>query len=118
MHCSTAGNDYSSMNGQLVFQPETGNQTECLNVSIISDEILEFDEFFSVMLVNGSVRVVLSQPVTTVIILDDDSKLRSLKLQCIFTNSSLNCCRCRGCLPRASVHCWRVRWLRKCLYQC
>ena len=51
------------------------NQPQCVDVSIISDEILEVNEFFSVMLVNGSVRVDLSQPVTTVTILDNDSKL-------------------------------------------
>ena len=51
------------------------NQPQCVDVSIISDEILEFNEFFLVMLVNGSVRVDLSQPVTTVTIFDNDSKL-------------------------------------------
>lgn len=63
------------MNGQLVFQPEMVNQPQCIDVSIVSDEILEFDEFFSVILVNGSVRVVLSQTVTTIIILDNDGRL-------------------------------------------
>ena len=58
------------------------NQPQCADISIISDEILEVNEFFSVMLVNGSVRVDLSQPVTTVTILDNDSKLINLKSNC------------------------------------
>ena len=82
-----AGSDYFTMNGQLIFQPEMANQPQCVDVSIISDEILEVNEFFSVMLVNGSVRVDLSQPMTTVTILDNDSKLMNLKWNC--TDSSL-----------------------------
>ena len=74
-----AGSDYNTMNGQLLFQPEMANQSQCANISIISDEILEVNEIFLVMLVNGSVRVDLSQPVTTVTILDNDSKLINLK---------------------------------------
>ena len=75
------------MNGQLLFQPETANQPQCADISIIGDEILEVNEFFSVMLVSGSVRIDLSQPVTTVTILDNDSKLMNLKWNC--TDSSL-----------------------------
>ena len=71
----TAGSDYFTVNGQLVFRPEMANQPQCVDLSIISDETLEVNEFFSVMLVNGSVRVDLSQPVTTITILDNDSKL-------------------------------------------
>ena len=66
------------MNGQLVFQPEMVNQPQCVDVSIVSDEILEINESFSVMLVNGSVRVVLSQTMTTITILDNDGKFMNL----------------------------------------
>ena len=75
----TADSDYSTMNGQLVFQPEMANQPQCADLLVINDEILEVNEFFSVMLVNGSIRVDLSQPVTTVTILDNDSKLMNFK---------------------------------------
>ena len=78
------------MNGQLVFQPEIANQPQCADVSIISDEILEFNEFFSVILVDGSARVDLSQPVTTVTILDNDSKLLTLKWNCTDLSSLIH----------------------------
>ena len=78
MDCHTyltaAGNDYSTMSGELLFQPEVSNQPQCADIPIFNDETLETNEFFLVVLVNESVSVDLSQNVTAVTILDDDSK--------------------------------------------
>ena len=71
------------MSGELLFQPEVSNQPQCADIPIFNDETLETNEFFLVVLVNKSVGVDLRQNLTTVTILDNDSKC--IKLHCSYT---------------------------------
>lgn len=70
-----AQEDYIPIESALSFTQQTSSQ-QCTNVSIVDDIILENTEQFFVSLasINPSVPVVVSTPVATVNIVDDDSK--------------------------------------------
>jgi len=59
----------------LLFQPETANQLQCTNITIINDMVLEVDEVFFVVLSSSEPRIIVNPNTSIVTILDDDSTL-------------------------------------------
>lgn len=58
-----------------LFQPETANQLQCTNITIINDMVLEVDEVFFVVLSSSEPRIIINPNTSVVTILDDDSML-------------------------------------------
>lgn len=58
-----------------LFQPETANQLQCTNITIINDMVLEVDEVFFVVLSSSEPRIIINPNTSIVTILDDDSTL-------------------------------------------
>lgn len=58
-----------------LFQPETANQLQCTNITIINDMVLEVDEVFFVVLSSNEPRIIVNPNTSVVTILDDDSML-------------------------------------------
>ena len=56
----------------LTFDPGAGILQECANISITSDEILEEDEAFDVVLTTNDTDVMIRPNSATVTIVDDD----------------------------------------------
>ena len=66
--------DYQAMELNLTFVPDlVTSRTECVNISISADEVVEDSESFDVLIVSSD-PVVFSVNETTVAILDDSSK--------------------------------------------
>ena len=63
------------MTAQHMFQPETANESQCINVTISRDVILEDDESFFVVLDSSEPRIILNPNTSVVTILDDNSML-------------------------------------------
>ena len=63
------------MTVQRTFQPETANQSQCINITIRSDVVLEDDESFFVVLDSSEPRIILNPNTSVVTILDSNSKL-------------------------------------------
>ena len=64
------GNDFSVARN---FTPGTRNGSmECLQVRIIDDNALEYNQSFPVKMTTSNSDIVLKRPQTTVIIVDDD----------------------------------------------
>ena len=59
--------------GTLTFEPLTSSQ-QCINVTIIPNNILEGEESFSVQLIPTNEETVIMVPSSTVSIMDQDSK--------------------------------------------
>ena len=74
---STAQTDFelNPITAQRTFQPETANQSQCINITIRSDEVLEDDESFFVVLDSSEPRIILNPNTSVVTILDSNSKL-------------------------------------------
>ena len=74
---STAQTDFelNSMTAQCTFQPETANQSQCINITISRDVILEDDESFFVVLNSSEPRIILNPNTSVVTILDNNSML-------------------------------------------
>ena len=74
---STAQTDFelNPMTAQHMFQPETANQSQCINITIRSDVALEDDESFFVVLDSSEPRIILNPNTSVVTILDSNSKL-------------------------------------------
>ena len=77
VHCdsSIAVADFTFSSDALTIPP-TG-QMQCSNVTILDDAILEGTETLTLQLSTSSPRVEIANSTATVIIQDDDSKLRS-----------------------------------------
>ena len=69
----TAPDDFLSTNTQLFFQPD-GIHVQCVNITIVSDSILENNESFLANLTTDDAAVILSPSMATLAILNDDSK--------------------------------------------
>ena len=74
-HPATAGDDYTANSGTLSFDSDT--TTEWIEVTVVNDELDEYDEVFFVRLTNPSSSIVLSgfthaDPVGIGHIIDDD----------------------------------------------
>lgn len=70
--------DFGSTLQSLEFEPAQGNMPHCVNISITPDDVLEFDEMFTLQLSTNEPRAVLLNPnSSTVTIFDDDSKIIS-----------------------------------------
>ena len=73
--------DYASFETELLFQAGPANSTQCANLSIVDDVVLEGIEVFpgalQLLNIDQSGAVVLSQPLTVaeLTILDNDSML-------------------------------------------
>ena len=63
------------MTPQHMFQPETANQSQCINITIRSDVVLEDDESFFVVLDSSEPRIILNPNTSVVTILDNNSML-------------------------------------------
>ena len=74
---STVQTDFklNPITAQCTFQPETVNQSQCINITIRSDVILEDDESFFVVLDSSEPQIILNPNTSVVTILDSNSKL-------------------------------------------
>ena len=74
---STVQTDFelNPITAQRTFQPETVNQSQCINITIRSDVILEDDESFFVVLDSSEPQIILNSNTSVVTILDSNSKL-------------------------------------------
>ena len=63
------------MDSLITFQPDGQSTTECLDIPIIDDNILEANEMFTVELqsTNPSVTINLAASSAMIVIMDDDS---------------------------------------------
>ena len=70
---SSANADFNTTTRELEFGPQSSEQQQCVNITIITDALLEFDEVFSVVLTSSADNVRISRNSSTITILDDDS---------------------------------------------
>ena len=70
---SSASTDFNTTNQELEFGSQSSEQQQCVNITIISDALLEFDEVFSVVLTSSADNVRISRNSSTITIVDDDS---------------------------------------------
>ena len=65
--------DYNSIQSSLIFSlGSSDGAMRCENVTIIDDSVLEGDQSFTLTLNASDPSVILSTPMTTIIITDDD----------------------------------------------
>lgn len=69
----SASTDFNTTIQELEFGPQSSEQQQCVNITIISDAVLEFDEVFSVVLTSSANNIRISRNSSTITILDDDS---------------------------------------------
>ena len=69
----TANDDYSPVNEDVVISP--GQQSQCIDIAILDDDILESDETLSISLTADQLGVNIDVSEATVTITDNDSKL-------------------------------------------
>ena len=71
---STAGADYVMVNTTLTFSP--GNLTQCVDISIIIDTIVEPDQIFSVTLsdLEGPDSITLGSTISATVTITDNGK--------------------------------------------
>ena len=69
----SASTDFNTTNQEFEFVPQSSEQQQCVNITIISDALVEFDEVFSVVLTSSANNVRISRNASTITILDDDS---------------------------------------------
>ena len=80
-----------------------GGEQECINVTIIDDEILENTEVFRVvMLPSNDSAITFESTVLSVGIENDDSKL---KVKGANFTDCVCFCRCGSGIPRGYIHC-------------
>ena len=71
----TAGDDYTVVTIQLVFDSTNDDQMLCINIPIINDTICEDIEVINILMTTTDPDVTISTPATTVTIIDDDGGL-------------------------------------------
>ena len=69
---SSANADYNVTSRELEFRPQSSEQQQCINITIISDALVEFDELFSIVLTSSGDNIRISRNSSTITILDDD----------------------------------------------
>ena len=69
----TANDDYSPVNEDVVISP--GQQSQCIDIAILDDDILESDETLSISLTADQLGVNIDVSEAIVTITDNDSKL-------------------------------------------
>ena len=73
--CSSDGDDYYSVSGEFIFSSgSTDGDSECVDVGIINDDVLELREFFTFALSSNDSAVDLCVPEADVYIIDEDGK--------------------------------------------
>ncbi len=60
------------MDVDISFSP--GQTSECINITIIDDEIVEGSQFFSLIMISQDIGVIFGNNITIVSISDNDSK--------------------------------------------
>lgn len=70
------GDDFMPISQTVTFLPPS--TMSCFDISIVNDEVYEPTELFSIIISPVTPRVVVSQGTLTVVILDEDSKNRSM----------------------------------------
>ena len=60
----------------LAFESGVTNDTQCVDIFIVNDTILESSEFFNIVLSSSDANVVIENGVTTILIIDDDGMPR------------------------------------------
>ena len=86
---ATSDDDFTPINGQdteLTFSPSQSRQT--VNINIVNDGTFEDSEEFTVLLIPNSFQSRVCSNITTVQIIDDDSKTNT---QCCFCVLSIIC---------------------------
>ena len=69
------GNDYDSISGEFIFSSDSvDGDTECIDVNIINDNVLETGEFFTVLLCSNHTAVNICVPSADVYIEDEDGE--------------------------------------------
>ena len=72
---SSDGVDYYSVSGEFVFSAgSTDGDSECVDVAIINDDVLEVTELFTFALFSNDSAVDLLIPRTDVYIIDEDGQ--------------------------------------------
>ena len=68
--------DFNIENSTIVFPPTESNQTECTDVTIVSDELLEREEIFCLNLSSSDpdVTIAVSLMTTCIMIADNNSE--------------------------------------------
>ena len=70
---AVAGSDYESVSSSLMFPAGSINgSTQCINITITDDEVLEADETFTVTLTVETTRVMEGNTMTEVVIMPDN----------------------------------------------
>ena len=79
---SSDGDDYNRISGQFIFSSgSTDGNSECVDVGILNDDVLEATEFFTFALSFNDLAVDTDIPAADVYIEDEDSKY-----MCTFCN--------------------------------
>ena len=60
---------------RIVFQSGFTSDTQCVDIIIVNDAILESSEFFNTILSSSDPDVVIENGVASVVIIDDDGML-------------------------------------------
>ena len=69
------GNDYDSISGEFIFSSDSvDGDTECIDVNIINNNVLETGEFFTVLLCSNHTAVNICVPSADVYIEDEDGE--------------------------------------------
>ena len=71
---STAA-DFGELNPPAVFTFTSSQSVDCTQITIVNDNIVEADEFFSVSLDSTNPQVVIGLSTASVFIADDDGKM-------------------------------------------
>ena len=72
--------DYTAVNQTLQFE-SSGLAEECVNISIITDSLVEEQEYLLVSLVSNDPRVIVNAPNASIFIDDSSSKIYVLTLR-------------------------------------
>ena len=66
--------DFSLPSNELIFA--IGDMIQCVNITIIDDNVVEGDEMFIVEIFSDDAPIILGNSISAVFITDDDSKQR------------------------------------------
>ena len=88
---SPAGGDYTPVTTELTFNSTNVDVPQTVTIFILDDLLLEGPEFFNVTLTSPNSSAILTDSIT-VIIEDEDSKLKYIYSSCVCRNAlSRNC---------------------------
>lgn len=77
---NTAPDDYTSVNTSFVFVTGTARDGPgsrmCVDIAIINDPLVEFDEHFPVVAVSADPNIIIDFLFVFVVIIDDDGELK------------------------------------------